>query len=125
MRILQGSSSRIAHTYVYQKQLANFGVFDRQAAIGEPMSENDPEVIYSDLCGVFRRDGIEVRVLIFQLEEKSDWSLWVTNGVGGFFVWEHVYKTDLDAFDEFQRFVREEGMSLSSKEGNIVPFPRR
>ena len=47
------------------------------------MNENDPDVLYSDLCGEFRRDGVEVRVLIFRLDKRSDWSLWVINGTGG------------------------------------------
>ena len=89
------------------------------------MNEYDPEVLYSDLCGEFRRDGIAVRVLIFRLDIRSDWSLWVINGTGGSFVWEHVYKTDTGAFEEFERFVFEEGMNVFFEAGNIVPFPGR
>jgi hypothetical protein len=89
------------------------------------MNENDPEVLYSDLCCEFRRDGITVRVLIFQLDKRSDWSLWVINGDGGSFVWEHVYKTDTEAFEEFESFVEEKGMNAFLEAGNIVPFPGR
>lgn len=87
------------------------------------MNGNDPEVLYSDLCGEFRRDGVEVRVLIFRLDKRSNWSLWVINGTGGSFVWEHVYKTDTDAFEEFERFVSDESMNVFLDAGNIVPFP--
>jgi hypothetical protein len=89
------------------------------------MNEFDPEVLYSDLCGEFRRNGIAVRVLIFRLDVRSDWSLWVINATGGSFVWEHVYKTGTGAFEEFKRFVVEEGMNVFLGAGNIVPFPGR
>jgi len=87
------------------------------------MIEFDPEVLYSDLCSEFRRNGIAVRVLIFRLDVRSSWSLWVINATGGSFVWEDVYKTDTGAFEEFKRFVVEEGMSVFLGAGNIVPFP--
>ena len=53
---------------------------------GGAMNEFDPEVLYSDLCGEFRRNGIAVRVLLFRLDVRSDWSLWVINATGGSFV---------------------------------------
>ena len=49
----------------------------------------------------------------------------IINGIGGSFIWEHVYKSDTGAFEEFHRFVVEQGMSIFLEAGNIVRYPGR
>ena len=71
---------------------------------------NDPEIIYSGHCTRFVKDGVAVDLQIYRLEDTA-WSLEVVNSAGTSIVWDDLFATDDEAYSEFMRTVREEGMS--------------
>lgn len=71
--------------------------------------EDDPKIIYSGHCTRFVRDGVVVNLQIYRLED-TDWSLEVVNSANTSIVWDDLFKTDDEAFAEFMRTVKEEGM---------------
>ena len=44
------------------------------------MGERQLVSLYSELCGDVRRDGVELKVLIFRMDARSDWMLWLVVG---------------------------------------------
>ena len=71
----------------------------------------DPELEYSPFCGAVTRDGITVRVDIYRLaESKEGWSLEVIDDKNGSTVWDELFATDRDAYEEFYRTLETEGI---------------
>ena len=75
--------------------------------------ETDPEIIYSPLNRFYEHDGIEVEVCIFKIE-TSDWTLEVIDEFNNSTVWNAELKTDEEAFEDFEKTIREEGMGSVS-----------
>lgn len=71
------------------------------------MDESD--LIYSDHCQTVTRHGKTVKVEIYS-SGKNDWILEVVDEDGNSTVWDDPFHTDEDAFREFQRTLKEEGI---------------
>jgi len=93
------------------------------------MGERQLVSLYSELCGDVRRDGVELKVLIFRMDARSDWMLWLVSETGRPFVWDQTFDSEAEAFSELEKFIREEAMSALDKgcsDGcNVIPFRRR
>lgn len=93
------------------------------------MGERQLVPLYSELCGDVRRDGVELKVLIFRMDARSDWMLWLVSETGRPIVWDQVFDSEAEAYSEFEKFMREEAMSALDKGysdgSNVVPFRRR
>lgn len=74
------------------------------------MADIDPPIIDSSLSKTVTVDGITVQVRIFKLDDDDGWTLEVVNEAGTSTVWEDPFLTDTDAFEAFQRTVKEEGV---------------
>ena len=83
----------------------------------------DPNIIFSDLCQDYHRNGISVRLDIYRLETEPGWQLEVINDKNTSIVWDDLFDTDELAFGEFLRTVEEEGISSFIDDGNVVRFP--
>ena len=46
------------------------------------MGERQLVPLYSELCGDVRRHGVDLNVLIFRLDARSDWMLWLVSETG-------------------------------------------
>ena len=93
------------------------------------MGERQLVSLYSELCGDVRRDGVELKVLIFRMDARSDWMLWLVSETGRPIVWDQVFDSEAEAYAEFEKFLREEVLSALAKgysDGtNVIPFRRR
>ena len=93
------------------------------------MGERHLVPLYSELCGDVRRHGVDVKVLIFRMDVRSDWLLWVVSETGRPIVWDQVFDSEADAYAEFEKFMRGEAMSALDKGysdgSNVIPFRRR
>ena len=72
---------------------------------------DDPKIVTSPLSGHVTRDGLTVDVQIYRMEGTSQWSLEVVDGEGASTVWDDLFPSDQDAYDEFLRTIKEEGIS--------------
>ena len=76
------------------------------------MTDDHPEIEYSPLCCEVTRDGITVQVRIYRIAHDDDeWSLEVVDAENASTVWTETFKTDQDAYDEFQLTLKAEGMA--------------
>ena len=89
------------------------------------MTDQMPNIVYSELGGHFNQDGVSVEVVIVKLEGGSEWTLEVVNANGTSIVWDDAFLDDHEAYAEFQRTVTEEGMEAFLDQSNVVPFRRR
>ena len=93
------------------------------------MGERHLVPLYSELCDDVRRHGVDVKVLIFRMDVRSDWLLWVVSETGRPIVWDQVFDIEAEAYAEFEKFLREEAMSALAKGysdgSNVIPFCRR
>lgn len=87
------------------------------------MNESEPKIIDSELSGHVTKDGITVELCIYRLE-NTDWSLEVINSKGTSIVWDDLFSSDHNAFDEFNKTIAEEGMASFEDDENIIQFPR-
>lgn len=71
------------------------------------MDEND--LIYSEHCQSFAKEGKTVRVRIYS-SGRDDWILEVVDERGTSTVWDEPFRTDDEAFIEFQRTLLTEGI---------------
>jgi len=71
------------------------------------MDESD--LIYSEHCQTVTRNGKTVKVEIYS-SGKNDWILEVVDEENNSTVWDDPFHTDEDAFREFQRTLKEEGI---------------
>ena len=85
--------------------------------------------LYSELCGDVRSHGVDVKVLIFRMDARSDWMLWLVSETGRPFVWHQTFDSEAEAYSEFEKFMREEAMSVLDKGysdgSNVILFRRR
>jgi uncharacterized protein len=72
---------------------------------------DDPEIINSRHNGRFSRGGISVEVCIYRLEHTK-WSLEIVDNNNNSVVWDGEFETDDEAFEEFMRAVRTEGLDV-------------
>ena len=93
------------------------------------MGERQLVPLYSELCGDVRRHGVDLKVLIFRMDARSDWMLWLVSETGRPIVWDQVFYSEAEAYSEFEKFLREEAMSALAKGysdgSNVIPFRRR
>ena len=71
------------------------------------MDESD--LIYSRHCQTVSSNGKTVKVEIYS-SGKNDWILEVVDEENNSTVWDDPFQTDEDAFREFQRTLKEEGI---------------
>jgi uncharacterized protein len=71
------------------------------------MDEND--LIYSKHCQSVTRGGKTVKVEIYS-SGKNDWILEVVDEDNNSTVWDDPFETDDEAFQEFERTLKEEGI---------------
>ena len=84
----------------------------------------EPNLVISSLSRTVKRDGISVEVNICRLEKDKSWNLEVVNSAGTSIDWDDAFDTDEDAYAEFERTVKEEGMKTFLGSGNVIPFRR-
>jgi hypothetical protein len=72
--------------------------------------EDDPEIIYSDLCREITEDGVTIKVLIYRLEKETAWALEVVDQLGGSTTWDQPFPTERDALEEVFATVAKEGI---------------
>jgi hypothetical protein len=72
------------------------------------MDEND--LVYSKYCQSVTRDGLTVNVKIYS-SGKNDWILEVVDEDNNSTVWDDQFETDDEAFQEFERTLKEEGLN--------------
>jgi uncharacterized protein len=89
------------------------------------MTDGMPNLLYSEHCGHFSQDGVGVEVFIVKLEGGRYWTLEVVNSKGTSIVWDETFSDDHEAYVEFQRTVKEEGMEAFLDQGNVIKFPGR
>ena len=93
------------------------------------MGERHLVPLYSELCVDVRRHGVDVKVLIFRMDVRSDWLLWVVSETGRPIVWDQVFDSEAYAYAEFEKFMLGEAMSALDKGysdgSNVIPFRRR
>ena len=74
-------------------------------------NDNDPEIVYSPLCGGVTNDGITVRVEIYRIAGSDvGWALEVIDQEGASTVWSDEFATDKEAYCAFHRVLEEEGI---------------
>ena len=71
------------------------------------MDEND--LVYSKYCQSITRNGLTVNVEIYS-SGKNDWILEVVDEDNNSTVWDDQFETDDEAFQEFERTLKEEGI---------------
>ena len=89
------------------------------------MTDEMPNIVYSELGGHFSHNGVDVEVIIVKLEGGSEWTLEVVNSKGTSIVWDESFLDDQEAYAEFQRTVTEEGMEAFLDQSNVIQFPGR
>lgn len=72
--------------------------------------EEDPDIIFSQLCTKFSKDGLVVEVSIFRVETEDTWHLEVINERNTSTVWDNPFETEDAAWAEFLATVEQEGM---------------
>lgn len=72
--------------------------------------EDDPRIIYSELCREITRDGVTIRVSIFRLEAETQWWLEVINQADGSTTWDKPFATEEDALAEVVATLAKEGI---------------
>jgi hypothetical protein len=88
------------------------------------MEQREPNLVRSGLSRLVTKDQVTVEVSIVRLENETAWSLEVINDVGTSIVWDDLFSSDNDAYQEFLRTVAEEGMHTFLDNGNVTPFRR-
>ena len=88
------------------------------------MTDEMPNIVYSELGGHFSQNGVDVEVIIVKLEGGSEWTLEVVNSKGTSIVWDESFLDDQEAYAEFQRTVTEEGMEAFLDQSNVIAFRR-
>ncbi len=79
--------------------------------MARPANDDDPQVETSPLSGPVAHDGITVDVQIYRLAGTSDgWQLEVVDHEGASTVWDDLFATDQDAYQEFNRTIATEGI---------------
>ena len=75
------------------------------------IDDDDSEIQRSEFSGPVTRDGLTVHVEICRMRIGDDgWSLEVVDDEGGSTVWDEIFPTDRDAYQEFERALEAEGL---------------
>ncbi|KQQ06621.1 conserved protein of unknown function [Methylorubrum extorquens] len=75
------------------------------------MAVPDRELEFSPLSGRVTRDGVTVQVHIYRFAGTDEgWTLEVVDHEDGSTVWEGNFDTDVEAYDSFERCIREDGI---------------
>ena len=74
------------------------------------MTNDDPEIESSPLCGLVERDGLAANVEIYRLAGDPRWTLEVIDHEDASTVWSETFATDRDAYAEFDRTIEAEGI---------------
>jgi hypothetical protein len=69
------------------------------------------DLVYSKHCQSVTRNGLIVKVEIYS-SGKNDWILEVVDEDNNSTVWDDQFETDDEAFQEFERTLKEEGIEL-------------
>jgi len=89
------------------------------------MKDRDPNIVHSGLSGLKSVDGISYEVCIYRLEHIPGWALELKLPDGGSVVWDGTFKTDEDAYAEYERTLHEDGLSaVLGTDDVVIPFPR-
>lgn len=76
------------------------------------MSDEDQDIELSEQSCEFTQDGITVQVGIYRLKDSNDgWTLEVVDDDDNSLIWEDTFPTEMDAWNEFQRALEEEGIA--------------
>lgn len=86
------------------------------------MQDKEANLVTSGLSGHRSADGTTLELCIYRLEHKSDWTLEVVLADGTSVVWDETFPSDFAADAEFQRTLKEDG--VSALVGNVIQFPR-
>lgn len=97
-RVIDGNGTEFV--FLYRNPLACLELTD----------EDEPEIIDSPLCQTYCSDGVQVRVDIYRCDDDSTWVLEVTDEQGTSLVYEEAFSTDSEAWAQFERDVKEEGI---------------
>ena len=73
------------------------------------MHMDEIELVYSKHCQSVTRNGQTVKVEIYS-SGKNDWILEVVDKDNNSTVWDDQFDTDDEAFQEFERTLKEEGI---------------
>lgn len=75
------------------------------------MSDANIEIESSPFCGKMERDGIQIEIFIYRIDESNeDWSLEIFDEEGTSIVWNDLFDTDQAALDELCQAIEEEGI---------------
>jgi hypothetical protein len=76
------------------------------------MSEEDQDIELSEHSCEISQDGITVQVGIYRLKDSNDgWTLEVVDEDDNSLIWEDTFATEIDAWNEFQRALDDEGIA--------------
>lgn len=76
------------------------------------MTDDTPEIEHSKMCGRVTEGAETVDVRIYRTADSgSAWTLEVVNLDGGSTVWDETFATDRDAYAEFYRTLKSEGIA--------------
>ena len=79
--------------------------------LGVTMTDDDPEIEFSPLCGSVTRDGITIQVQIYRVAGSPEgWSLEVIDQEDASTVWDDFFASDEEAYAEFYRTLEAEGI---------------
>jgi uncharacterized protein len=91
----------------------------------------EPNLVISHLGGKFTKDHVSVEVHIVRMERDKEWTLEVVNSSGTSIVWDDFFASDYEAYEEFKKTAKEEGMQAFSdikifpQGNNVIPFRRK
>ncbi|CAO4178676.1 KTSC domain-containing protein [Methylorubrum aminovorans] len=81
------------------------------------MAVPDRELEFSPLSGRVTRDGVTVQVHIYRFTGTNEgWTLEVADHEDGSTVWEGTFDTDDEAYEAFERCIREDGIRTFSED---------
>ena len=64
--------------------------------------------------------------LLYRLDDRPGWTLEVVNEEGTSIVWDDLFDTDREAYDEFRETLKQDGIEAfwDDDGDNVIPFPR-
>jgi uncharacterized protein len=82
------------------------------------MTDDDPEIIFSERSGHYLVDGVRLEVSIYKTDRDPEWVLEVINSNGTSIVWDDPFEDDGLAWKAFEQAVEEEGVRVFLDEGD-------
>lgn len=75
------------------------------------MTPPDCKLEFSSLSGRVTRDGVTVQVHIYRFPGANEaWTLEVVDHENGSTVWDEQFATDVEAYEAFEKCIREDGI---------------